>query len=62
MFAEHRQIVRGARRSRGCGEGREVTEYAHLAERLISHARTEEEFLCPAALLGDRYLKLRLGK
>jgi hypothetical protein len=35
-------------------------EYVHFAEKLMAHARTEEEVSYPTALLIGRYLKATL--
>jgi hypothetical protein len=37
-------------------------EHARFAEKLMLHAKTEEEVLYPAAILIGEYLKLRLGR
>ncbi|MND04072.1 hypothetical protein D3C83_241840 [compost metagenome] len=37
-------------------------EHAHFAEKLMLHAKTEEEVLYPAAILIGEYLKLRLAR
>jgi hypothetical protein len=35
-------------------------DYVHFAEKLMAHARTEEEVSYPTALLIGRYLKTAL--
>lgn len=59
MLEEHRSLV-AALKVLGTMAGNENrAEYAWLAEKLILHARTEEEVLYPAALLVGEYLRLR---
>jgi len=59
MLEEHKSIV-AALKVLGAVAGKENrTEYAWLAEKLILHARTEEEVLYPAALLVGEYVRLR---
>ena len=43
-------------------EAEKKPEHARFAEKLMLHARTEEEVLYPAALLVSEYLKLKLGQ
>ncbi|MEK1854492.1 MAG: hypothetical protein AAAC48_22195 [Phyllobacterium sp.] len=62
MLAEHQQIVAALGDLMFAAKAEKKPKYAHFAERPISHARTEEEVLYPAALLVGRYLKLRHGK
>jgi hypothetical protein len=62
MLAEHKQIVAALGDLVAAANAAKKPRYAHFAEKLISHARTEEEVLYPAALLVGRYLKLRLGR
>ena len=37
-------------------------EYAHFSEKLILHAKTEEDVLYPASILIGEYLSLKLNK
>jgi hypothetical protein len=60
MLAEHRAIVYALERLVEAAKQAKRYEYAELAERLITHARIEEEVLYPAAILVGEYLKLRL--
>jgi hypothetical protein len=59
MLAEHQEIVTalGALTSAALEEGH--NEHARFAQKLILHARTEEEVLYPAAILLGEYLKLK---
>jgi len=61
MLAEHLQIKAALGDLVAAANAEKKPEYARFAEKLMSHARTEEEVLYPAALLVGRYLKLRLG-
>ncbi|WOS65405.1 hemerythrin domain-containing protein [Sinorhizobium fredii] len=62
MLAEHKQIAAALGDLVAAANAEKKPEYAHFAEKLMLHARTEEEVLYPAALLVGRYLKLRLGR
>jgi len=60
MLEEHRQIV-AALHSLMEAAGREGKgSHVRFAEKLMLHARTEEEVLYPAAILIGEYLKDRL--
>jgi hypothetical protein len=60
MLEEHRQIV-AALHSLIEAAGQEgKAEHARFAEKLMLHARTEEEVLYPAAILVGEYLKGRM--
>lgn len=61
MLAEHQQIMAALGDLVDAANAEKKPKYARFAEKLMSHARTEEEVLYPAALLVGRYLKLRLG-
>lgn len=62
MLAEHEEIVGALGELVAAATAEKKLKYARFAEKLILHARTEEEVLYPTALLIGRYLKLRLGK
>lgn len=62
MLTEHKEIVAALRHLVAAAEAEKKPEYAHFAEKLMLHARTEEEVLYPAAVLIGRYVKLKLGK
>jgi len=57
MLAEHRTIVAALRRLADAAKAEDKPEYVRFAEKLIAHARAEEEVSYPAALLVGRYLK-----
>ncbi len=62
MLAEHRAIVSALEKLAEASKEENKPEYAHFAEKLILHARTEEEVLYPASILIGEYLKLRLNR
>ncbi|MGE0333901.1 MAG: hypothetical protein AB7Q76_01310 [Gammaproteobacteria bacterium] len=62
MLAEHKEIVAALRHLVVAAGAEKKPEHARFAEKLMLHARTEEEVLYPAAVLIGRYMKLKLGK
>lgn len=62
ILAEHKEIVAALRHLVAAAEAEKKPEHARFAEKLMLHARTEEEVLYPAAVLIGRYVKLKLGK
>jgi len=60
MLKEHKAIVAALKKLTSAAKKEKKPEYAHFAEKLILHARTEEEVLYPAALLIGEYLKKTL--
>ncbi len=62
MLHEHRGIVIELLKLREAATEEKRFEYAELAERLLVHAKTEEEVLYPAAILAGEYLRLRSGR
>ncbi|MBX4893232.1 hemerythrin domain-containing protein [Rhizobium bangladeshense] len=62
MLAEHKQIMAALGDLVVAANAEKRPKYARFAEKLMSHARIEEEVLYPAALLVGLYLKLRLGR
>lgn len=61
MLAEHEDIVAALGELEAAAEAEDKPEYERFAEKLIAHARTEEEVLYPAAVLVGRYVRLSLG-
>lgn len=61
MLAEHKEIVAALGDLEAAANAENKPQYARFAEKLIQHARTEEEVLYPAALLIGRYVRLTLG-
>ncbi len=62
MLEEHKAIVLALKNLSNVAKKEGKMEYALFAEKLIRHAKTEEEFLYPAAILIGEYLKLKLRK
>ena len=60
MLEEHRAIVGALEGLISAAEAEGSPEYARFAEKLILHARTEEEVSYPTAILIGEYLKLKL--
>ena len=61
MRAEHRAIVAALERLVDAARDAQRFEYAEFAQRLVVHARVEEEVMYPAAILVGEYLKLTLA-
>jgi hypothetical protein len=57
MLAEHDEIVTALQRLSEAAQAESKPEHAHFAQKLMAHARTEEEVFYPAAILIGRYLK-----
>jgi hypothetical protein len=62
MLKEHKAVVAALNRLVNAAKKGGKMEYAHFAEKLILHAKTEEEVMYPAAILIGEYLKLKLKK
>ncbi len=62
MLAEHKTIVAALKRLTDAAKKGKKMQYARFAEKLMLHARTEEEVLYPASILIGEYLKLKLGR
>lgn len=62
MLAEHAEIVAALGDLVAAAEAEGKPKYARFAEKLILHARTEEEVLYPAAILVGRYVRLTRGR
>jgi hypothetical protein len=60
MLKEHQQIVLALEELSKAAKAEEEAEVAEFAEKLILHARTEEEVLYPAAILVGEHIKLKL--
>ena len=60
MLAEHKAIVAALARLSEAAAAEGKPEYARFAEKLIAHARAEEEVAYPAALLVGRYIRAAL--
>jgi hypothetical protein len=62
MLREHKAVVTALRKLMTAAKKEKKPEHARFAEKLILHAKTEEEVLYPAAVLVGEYLKLKLGQ
>jgi hypothetical protein len=62
MLEEHKAIVGALTRLVDAAKEEGKLEHADFAEKLMLHARTEEEVLYPTAILIGEYLKLKLQK
>lgn len=61
LLKEHRTIIDALRAMAEAAKKEKKSEYARFAEKLMLHARTEEEVLYPATILIGEYLKSKLG-
>ena len=57
LLAEHEAIVAAVDRLKDAARDEDQMKYAHLAERLIAHARTEEQLIYP--LVAGSNLRIR---
>jgi hypothetical protein len=62
MLLEHKQIVIALKALTEAANAEGKEDAAHFAEKLMLHAKTEEEVLYPASILIGEYLKLKLSK
>lgn len=62
MLKEHEAIVDALKELKEAAAQEGKPEYVRLAEKLVQHAKIEEEILYPAALLVGEYLKWRLER
>ena len=62
MLQEHQAIVATLEKLVVAAKQENKPAYALFAEKLMLHARNEEEVLYPAAILVGEYLKMRLGE
>ena len=61
LVAEHRMITAAAELLLDAARDAQRADCVEFAERLINHARLEEEVIYPAAILVGEYLKGRLA-
>ncbi|VVB90010.1 Hemerythrin HHE cation binding domain protein [uncultured archaeon] len=59
MLDEHKAIIAALRLLIDAAKKENKMEYVHFADKLISHAKNEEEVLYPASILIGEYLKLK---
>jgi hypothetical protein len=62
MLAEHKDIIAALEKLIEAAGAEEKPEQARFAEKLVLHARAEEQVFYPTAILIGRYLKLQLAK
>jgi hemerythrin HHE cation binding domain-containing protein len=60
MLREHKAIVTVLKKLSAAARREKKPVHARFAEKLMLHAKTEEEVLYPAAILVGEYLKLKL--
>ena len=60
MLQEHEAVVAALKTLITAAQAENKPEHARFAEKLILHARTEEEVLYPTAILIGEYVTLRL--
>jgi len=61
LVTEHRAIGAAAEALLEAARQAQRAEFAEFAEKLLNHARMEEEVLYPAAIVAGEYLRLRLA-
>jgi hypothetical protein len=61
MLQEHQAVVAKLKELIAAATKEKLPEHARFAEKLMLHAKTEEEVLYPAALLVGEYVRLRLN-
>src|SRR6185312_10390423 len=61
MLAEHAEIVAALNALVDAAKAEGKAEFARFAEKLMAHARMEEELSYPTALLIGRYIKEKLA-
>jgi hypothetical protein len=62
LLNEHYVITAALEQLLEAARAGQRVEYIEFAERLINHARMEEQVMYPAAILVGEYLKLRLAE
>ncbi|HEY2989444.1 MAG TPA: hemerythrin domain-containing protein [Candidatus Binatia bacterium] len=62
MLDEHKAILLAARKLARVAEQESKVEPARLAEKLIRHAKAEEEIFYPVVILIGEYLKLKTAR
>lgn len=62
MLQEHKEITKAARHLEEVARNQGHPGGIRFAEKLVLHARTEEEVLYPASLLVGELVKIKLGK
>ena len=62
MLAEHKAIVGALKKLVTAAESEGKPEIARFAEKLILHARTEEEVMYPTTILIGEYVRAQLNR
>ena len=62
MLLEHKEIVAALEALKDAADSEGKAAAAGFAEKLMLHARTEEEVLYPAAILIGEYIRLKFGE
>ena len=62
MLAEHKDIEAALKKLRDAATAEKNAASIQFAEHLAAHAREEEEFTYPTALLIGRYVKLKAAQ
>ena len=62
MLREHKAIVTLLRKLSAAARREKKPMHARFAEKLMLHAKTEEEVFYPAAILVGEYLKVKLDE
>jgi hypothetical protein len=60
VLREHKAVVTALKRLTAAAKREKKSVHACFAEKLMLHAKTEEEVLYPDAILVGEYLKLKL--
>lgn len=61
LLREHQAVVMALKKLIAAAKAEHLPEHVRFAEKLILHAKTEEEVLYPAAILVGEHLKLKMG-
>lgn len=61
MLEEHKVIVDALQKLIKAASQEQKTEHVHFAEKLMLHARNEEEVAYPTAILIGEYVRMTLG-
>lgn len=62
MLQEHKEIVAALEALKEAASSENNAAAAHFADKLMLHAKTEEEVLYPASILVGEYLNLKLAE
>ena len=62
MLKEHEEVVAALKALVAAAKIEKRHDIVHFAEKLMLHAKTEEDVMYPAAILVGEYVKAKLGK